>query len=234
MWLFPEHIVISECDKQMPLMVEQTVLMKDFFLMKRQRHPAGSAAPLLLFVSLQSNNCWEATSVTGDGNQSTRQCWEMRAINKDRKKEYPVRRFFSKKLEYRCCDIVLCAGLWPLLLGLLCVSAMWWGCSCAASPPPPLPQIRAVSDTRALSLKNQIGIYNSAFSNQRDRIMWWDSRCFTRVILNMNCFSCESHAAVRQIKLRGKCLEYLSLYSKRLAEKSTLKFFTKWEKNQSV
>lgn len=233
MWLFPEHIVISECDKQMPLMVEQTVLMKDFFLMKWQRHPAGSAAPLLLFVSLHSNNCWEAASVTEDGNQSTRQCWEMRAINKDRKEEYPVREFFSKKtwvqmLWYRSlCRVV---ARWDCL----CVSAMWWGCSCAASPPPPLPQIRAVSDTRALSLKNQIDIYNSAFSNQRDRMMWWDSQCFTRLILNMNCFSCESHVAVREIKLKGKCLEYLSLYSKRLAKKSTLKFFTKWEKNQSV
>lgn len=52
MWLFPEHIVISECDKQMLLMVKQTVFMKDFFLMKWQRRPAGSGAVCAVFCCL--------------------------------------------------------------------------------------------------------------------------------------------------------------------------------------
>lgn len=65
--------MISECDKQMPLMVEQTVLMKDFFLMKWQIHPAGSGACVLLFLSLLNrNNHWEP--VAEDGNQVTGQC----------------------------------------------------------------------------------------------------------------------------------------------------------------
>lgn len=67
--------MISECDKQMPLMVEQTALMKEFFLMKWQIHPAGSGARVLLFVSLLCrNNHWEAVSVRGDGNQGMGQC----------------------------------------------------------------------------------------------------------------------------------------------------------------
>lgn len=62
--------MISECDKQMPPMVEQTVLMKDFFLMKWQIHPVGSGAPALLFLSLLNrNNHWEAVSVRGDRKQ---------------------------------------------------------------------------------------------------------------------------------------------------------------------
>lgn len=48
--------MISECDKQMPLMVEQRVLMKDFFLMKWQIHPAGSGAHVLLFLSSQQKS----------------------------------------------------------------------------------------------------------------------------------------------------------------------------------
>lgn len=35
-----------------------------------------------------------------------------------------------------------------------------------------LSQIAAAASTEALSLKTEIGIYNSAYSNQRGRIMW--------------------------------------------------------------
>lgn len=53
--------MISECDRQMLLMVKQTVFMKDFFVMKWQRRPAGSGAHLLLFVRLpNSKSCWRA------------------------------------------------------------------------------------------------------------------------------------------------------------------------------
>lgn len=48
--------------------------------------------------------------------------------------------FFPKKLEYRCCDIVLCAGLWPV--GIACVCQPCDGAA-AVQPLPLLPSLRS-------------------------------------------------------------------------------------------
>lgn len=158
----------------------------------------------------------------------------MKAINKDRRKEYPVRvGVFSRTLVQMLWYLPLCRVV-ALAVGIACVCQPCDGAA-AVQPLPLLPSLRSGLTPERYHLKTKLVFITQHFLI-KERIMWWDSQCFIHVILNMNCFSCESHAAVREIKLKGKYLEYLYLYfySRRLAKESNWKFFTKWEKNQSV